>query len=73
MSPLVKKCFYIVKKQENLVCLFCVSISGQRKFAPPYEILNTPLVTGEHSGPKTVGRVMVMTVMGHHLRLKTHG
>ena len=27
-----------------MVCPPCVSTSGQRKFAPPYEILNTPLV-----------------------------
>ena len=35
------------KKLENLVWPPCVRTSGQRKFAPLFEILNTPLGKGE--------------------------
>ena len=45
--PLPKFFFDILKKLENLgLPPICVSTSGQRKFAPPLEILNTPLPTG---------------------------
>ena len=46
--PLWPKNFFfdIGKNLENLVWPpFCVSTSGQRTFGPPYEILNTPLVS----------------------------
>ena len=41
--PFGKKKFHHRKNLENLVCPLCVSTSGQRKFAPLFEILNTPL------------------------------
>ena len=44
--PLTKKFFFDIEKiLENLVgALLCMSTCGQRKFGPPFEILNTPLI-----------------------------
>ena len=44
-GPLGQKIFFYIEKQlENLAGpLLCMSTSGQQKFAPLFEILNTPL------------------------------